>query len=405
MKIFEFTKKIVSKSKSRLRAIFEYGRDIPQLLDIRKKVKNTKKEGKMSIVIELQTTNEFFYLKPVIGDLLKKGHFIFFTVRKKLRGAIIELTEEEFKNYSLKIIDISFTKKLPPVDFYINATLSYDIEVPENARYKISFPHTITSKTKYDVFSPSIEKISDFFVTGEVFLKDIETFCKDFNIKKIPKFHKIGCPKSDVIFGLKVDKKEFIKKIGLDPELPTVFYAPTWNPDTSIFTWRDEILSLTKRYRINMIVKVHPGAYIDPTNKKSSGGIDWKTFLESENLKKNRVVNAYQTDSPEYIAASDITITDISTIWIEYYFLKKPIIFLDIPKFFATHEKNSLGDFRDTYGYLVKTPNELDKILENIINKKIQPRNPPNIEDRLLYNKGHATREAVKKIEELFLIK
>jgi CDP-glycerol glycerophosphotransferase (TagB/SpsB family) len=151
-----------------------------------------------------------------------------------------------------------------------------------------------------------------------------------------------------------------------------------------------------------MIVKVHPGAYIDPENQKSSGGIDWKAFFEAENLRKNRIVNAYQVDSPEYVMASDITITDISTIWIEYYFLHKPIIFLDIPKFFSTHEKNSLGDFRDTYGYLVKTEEELDRTIQDILSGKSEAKRGPNIDDTLLYNKGAATKKAVGKIEELF---
>ena len=396
----EQIKKIIRKLRSTCRKI----KSLFLLAIMKYMTKKRHKQKKMIIAVEFQTTNEFFYLKPVLTSLHEEGHLLFFTVREKLEKAIRELAGSSFPEKPPLLLDVWITPKIPTIDFYLNATLSYDIQVPEKARYKISFPHSITSKTKYDVFSPAIEKITDMFVTGEVFLNDLKTYCKDHGIKNMPRLHKIGCPKSDVIFGLSMDKKDFLKSNGLDPELPALFHAPTWNPDTSVFTWRDDILSVTERHKVNMIVKIHPGAYIDPNNVKSSGGIDWKSFFESDNLKKKRIVNAYHTDSPEYIMASDIAITDISTIWIECYFLKKPIIFLDIPKFFESHQKNSLGDFRDDYGYLVKSAEELDKIIDGLLKGKIPPRDPPPIKDMLLYNQGVATEKTIEKMTELLKI-
>jgi len=84
--------------------------------------------------------------------------------------------------------------------------------------------------------------------------------------------------------------------------------------------------------------------------------------------------NAMNTDSVDLTRISDICITDISTMWVEYHFLKKPIIFLDIPEFFETHKMNSLGDMRDKFGYLVKDVDELDSTIKGILGGDLKPK-------------------------------
>ncbi|MGC9605516.1 MAG: CDP-glycerol glycerophosphotransferase family protein [Minisyncoccia bacterium] len=365
-----------------------------------------KRRGFMTVIAEITTTNEFFYLQSVLAELIGDGACVVVITHDKLMGNLRKLIGSSWKEGRPDLVDSRFFDHFPWVDFYLNATLSYDIKVPKRAHYKIHFPHTVTSKTKYDVFSPAIDKMTDVFLTGEAFKKDMLTFCADHRIAKIPKLHEIGCPKYDILFELRdrgIDRKAFIKGLGLDPSLPTVFYAATWNQNTSVFTWLDRILEIPERFKANLIVKIHPGSYIDPTSKKGSGGVDWRSFFDNSDIAGHRIYNAYEVDSPEFIMGSDLAVTDISTIWIEFYFLRKPMIFLDIPRFFEDHEMNSLGDFRPIYGSLVKTPKEFYAAIARSLTvpREARPDNAPSIDDRLLYNRGKATAAAVAKLHEM----
>ncbi|MDD5032401.1 MAG: CDP-glycerol glycerophosphotransferase family protein, partial [Patescibacteria group bacterium] len=356
----------------------------------------------------LRSTNEFFFLKSVLEILHKnKGLMVFmshgrFTEQSRLYYSLRNLIKSAFSRQTPALVSLFWKNSFNYLDFYINATLSYDIEAPKNARHKIHFPHVITPKTKHDVFSPVIEQMTDIFMTGNIYARDLSDYCHDKNIKKIPSLHKIGSPKSDYLFNKKVNRGEFLKNIGLDPNLPTVFYAPTWNQEASIPTWLEHILEIPDKYKVNLIIKIHPGAYINPKSKRFSGGVDWKTFFEAEHLRKKRIYNALNEDSAEFVMVSDIAITDISTIWIEFYLLRKDIIFLDIPDFFKKYEKNSLGEFRDTYGYLVKDVYEMNGLIEAILNKTFAKKTPPFLDNELIYNKGEAAQAAFNVIEKLY---
>ncbi len=393
---------MITKILRKLRKITVRLWEIPQILWLNILIRRARKTKRPVILMELTTSHDIFCIYGVLQSLYKMNALVIYSGKDNARRIADEQIPKEFHPGEYYWINVVWTNWLAQIDFYLNTILSYDINVPETARYKINFPHTITSKTKYDVFSPAIEKISDTVITGPAYERDFLTYCQDHNIKKLPTFHRLGGPKSDNLFTRKINKKEFLRKIGLNPEIPTVFYGPTYNQDASIFTWLEDIMKIPQKNNVNLIIKVHPGAYLDPTNKKSSGGIDWEKFFSAENLRKNHIYNVIDQDSAEYVMASDITITDISTIWIESYFLRKKMIFLDIPAFFKTHQMNSLGDFREKYGYLVKDVTELHKTIAGMISETIPRKEKYDIDDLLLYNKGHATEATVNKIKELY---
>lgn len=354
------------------------------------------------ILIEITTPHDIFCIDKVIKELYSWNAFIIYSSKDILKANLLGQIQREFNKKKILWLDVIWTNFLVKIDFYINTTLSYDIHVPNRARYKINFPHTITSKTKYDVFSPAIAKITDTVITGKIYEQDMLTYCRDHHIEKVPKIHRLGGPKSDKLFTFKIDKRKFIKKLGLDPELPTIFYGPTYNQNTSIYSWIEDILKITEKNKVNLIIKAHPGIYINPKSKKGSGGIDWKKFFSKENLQKKRIFNVVDQDSVEFIMASDICITDISTLWIEYYFLRKKIIFLDIPEFFKTHKMNSLGDFREKYGYLVKNAQELNQTIGKMVSGEIKGKNIYDIDDLLLYNRGRASEMTLVEIKNMY---
>ena len=375
---------------------------MPELPKVLILVRQTKSQAdKKVVLVGITTTNEFFYLKPILAGLIgDKKYWLVILADKKIYADLKNLVKTEL-NKNLPVVNNFWAKFFLQIDIYLNATLSYDTVVPAQAKHKISLPHSITSKSKADIFSPVLGEITDIFVTGPAFVIDLENYYQQNSIKHRPVVHQVGCPKSDELFTGNIDKKQLLQKIGLDPDLPTVFYAPTWNQEASVYSWLEDIMVLTKKFKINLIIKLHPGAYADPRKVKVSGGVDWKKFFVAENLKQHRIYNVLNDDSADFVKITDLAITDISTTWIEFYLLRKPIVFLDIPQFFAKYGFNSLGDFRHAYGYVVKTAKELDEIMNQFVNLSLLVKNPPALDDQLLFNKGQATPAALSLINSL----
>jgi len=401
--------KLIHKSLKSPKKFLLFIMEFPKVFILNFSIKKARRDKRIVVLVELRTTNEFFFLEPVLEILYKNNALIIFishskfTEQSQLYYFLCALIKSAFKNKKPQLLNLLWRNSFSHLDFYVNATLSYDVKVPANAKHKIHFPHVITSKTKYDVFSSVIEDMTDIFIPGKFYEKDLLTYCKNNNIKKIPALHNVGSPKSDYLFNKKINKKELLEKIGFDPDLKTIFYAPTWNQEASTPIWLEDILAIPEKHKVNLIIKMHPGVYTNPKSKRFSGGIDWKTFFEASHLREKRIYNALNEDSAEYVMVTDIAITDISTIWIEFYLLRKDIIFLDIPEFFQKYEKNSLGEFRNTYGYLVKDANEMNNLIQNMLNSSFDKKNPPTIDNELIYNKAKAAKVAFDAIKKLYV--
>ncbi|OGF63336.1 hypothetical protein A2662_02530 [Candidatus Giovannonibacteria bacterium RIFCSPHIGHO2_01_FULL_45_33] len=390
-------RKLIYLYKVFLRFLF----DVPLYIRALLLIRNARHKNNMSVLAEIATTNEFFYLLPVLKKLCEDNAAIIFFCRAGLRGALSELRDSFFVSTPPFILDISWIRKFPEVDFYLNATLSYDIVVPARAKYKINFPHTTTAKNK-DIFSPAIGKISDSFNSGPAYETDLLNYCKENNIKQIPRMHAVGVPRTDALFDHTIDRERFLSGVGLDPNKRTVMYAPTWNQDASLMSWIEHILEIPEKHNVNLIVKIHPGMYINPKNKKSSGGVDWKTFFAQERLMKKGIINVYNEDSVDYVMASDIGITDMSTIWTEFFILHKHMVFIHMEEFFKNHGLSSLGDFRERCGYMVSDIGALDKVLDDIFSGNLPVKTDQALEKLISYNAGGATKATVDKLKELY---
>jgi CDP-glycerol glycerophosphotransferase (TagB/SpsB family) len=67
----------------------------------------------------------------------------------------------------------------------------------------------------------------------------------------------------------------------------------------------------------------HPAA-------KYNGGIDWRSRMDAVQ-EPGRVVHAIVSDSSPLLAASDILVTDHSTVGFEYCLLDRPLLLFDVP--------------------------------------------------------------------------
>jgi CDP-glycerol glycerophosphotransferase len=196
---------------------------------------------------------------------------------------------------------------------------------------------------------------------------------------------------------LKMDKEELIKDINRGAR--TILYAPTY--DVGLWPWGEEykefekLCSYCKEKNLILILRLHPYAKIN------------KTKLEKIIQNYDNVYWFDMSDEPDtmkLLAISDILITDWSSIYTNYFLTKRPIIYLEIDKYFYTELRGKPEippEFRA--GEIIKSNEEFYNVLDIVL--KIGNRHEEE-QERLLniiHGKidGKASERVVKIIEKL----
>lgn len=147
-----------------------------------------------------------------------------------------------------------------------------------------------------------------------------------------PAIRLIGMPKVDALVDGSLERQHVLTALGLSPERPTVLYAPTWSPASSLNALGVDLVDRLSRLPINVVIKLHDRS-LDP-RPQYSGGIDWRTELRPY-LRPGTVVLARGADICPYLVAADAMITDHSSAGFEYLLLDRPIVRIHRPELIA----------------------------------------------------------------------
>jgi len=137
----------------------------------------------------------------------------------------------------------------------------------------------------------------------------------------------VGFPKLDRLVLGRYDIAAVKQRLGLTCR-PTVLYAPTWSPASSLHVAGEQIVANLAEHGFNVIVKLH-ALSLDSLPTRS-GGVDWRTRmgrLESP----GRVAYVQDADIGPLMAVSDALVTDHSTVGFDYCLLDRPIVVFDAP--------------------------------------------------------------------------
>jgi glycosyltransferase involved in cell wall biosynthesis len=147
----------------------------------------------------------------------------------------------------------------------------------------------------------------------------------------------VGYPKVDCLVDGTLDRREIQDQLGLDPTLPTVLYAPTWSPYSSLSTSGESIIRSLAHLGINVIVKLHDRSY--DSSARASGGVDWRRQIERV-CRENGVHLAQGFDVSPYLFVSDALVTDHSSVGFEFMLLDRPIVVVDCPELIEKAQVN-----------------------------------------------------------------
>jgi hypothetical protein len=139
----------------------------------------------------------------------------------------------------------------------------------------------------------------------------------------------IGMPKVDCLVDGSLRRDAILAGVGLDPARPTVLYAPTWSPASSLNRMGAALVEQLVQRPINLIVKLHDRSR-DP-RPQYSGGVDWVARLTPLLDRPNGFLATSANITP-CLAAADVMITDHSSAGFEYLLLDRPLVRIDVPE-------------------------------------------------------------------------
>ncbi len=138
----------------------------------------------------------------------------------------------------------------------------------------------------------------------------------------------VGYPKIDCLVDGSLDRPAIAARLRLDPDAPTVMYAPTWSPYSSLAASGEDLIVSLARAGYNVLVKLHDRSY--DRSSRGSGGVDWAARLAPLQAHPGvRMIT--DPDAAPYLYVADALITDHSSIGFEYAVLDRPLVVIDSP--------------------------------------------------------------------------
>lgn len=221
-----------------------------------------------------------------------------------------------------------------------------------------------------------------------------------------PRLVDVGMPKLDAFFDGSLDRSRIMQQLDLDPGLPTVIYAPTRTSVTSssLQMFGQEILDIVSEMPVNFLVKLHDRAY---RQWKPRMRQDWKSILERYRTRARlRIVSDY--DVVPYLFASDLLISDISSVVNEFTLLDRPIVLIHVPRLISHHreielkrglQSSDLEQWGQSCGTLVRSMDTLRAAIEQGLTHPEEHRDVRReFATRFFYNPGQASGRALEQI-------
>lgn len=215
-----------------------------------------------------------------------------------------------------------------------------------------------------------------------------------------PAIRLVGMPKVDCLVNGTFQRDAVLASLGLDPALPTVLYAPTWSPASSLNAMGLDLVRSLQRMPINLIVKLHDRSR--DLRDRYSGGEDWAGRIRPL-LDRGRGVLAEGHDISPFLVGSDLMITDHSSAGFEYLLRDRPIVRINRPALIELAQVHP--DYVSLLASVADSVDDLDGVLSAVERGLAEPGGRSEARQRvaadLFYKPGGATARAIKELYDV----
>lgn len=237
-------------------------------------------------------------------------------------------------------------------------------------------------------------KIMDYIIVGSRF--DEESCRSGFAFTG--EVYYAGSPRSDVLFKSERIKEKVCRYCGIKEQAHLMVYTPTFRVIEGNSGLGDIQLDFARLRKVltdkfggtwYILVRLHP--YIS----EKSGEIEQSEYVID--------VSQY-SDSQELVAASDILITDYSSIMFEPAFVKKPVfLFAPDKDEYINGERKLLIDYESLPFSIARTNEELTQDIDSFDQEKYQKATESFLKQYGIYEDGHASERAADFISRKML--
>ena len=215
-----------------------------------------------------------------------------------------------------------------------------------------------------------------------------------------PAIRLTGMPKVDCLVDGTLQREPVLASLGLDPARPTVLYAPTWSPASSLNALGAELISALCRMPANVIVKLHDRSR--DVRTRYSGGVDWVRRLRPL-LPKGRAAIAPGHDISPYLVAADLMITDHSSAGFEFLLRDRPLVRIHRPQLIqlANIHRDYVSLLASASQSVCDVPDTLAAVERGLASPETLGAERRRVASELFYQPGGATARSVEALYEL----
>jgi hypothetical protein len=209
----------------------------------------------------------------------------------------------------------------------------------------------------------------------------------------------IGYPKIDALVNGRGNPRQQAAALGLDPARPTVIFAPTFSPASALNHAGQAIIQALVAGGCNVIAKLHDRS-LDP-DPRYTGGVNWRDRLDP--YAGRHFLLAASGDSTPFVLASDVMVTDHSSIGFEFCALDRPLIVYDAPGLIEAARINpdKVTLLRSAADVVRDAPALADAVRAALASPQLRAEQRARAAGDVFYRPGGATDRAVRLVYEL----
>jgi len=261
--------------------------------------------------------------------------------------------------------------------------------VGRRCRVKVHMFHGVSLKNH--AISDRVRDYDKLFVVGDYMRRTL--IARGILGEGDSRIERVGMPKLDALVDGSLPRDETRERLGLDPDLPVVLYAPTWGEGSSLEAWGAEILDALGRVPVQVLVKLHDNS-LDLRKTR----VDWEARMRG--VEGPRFRHVRDASILPALVAADVLVSDASSVANEFLLLDRPIIFADCPDLLETLAgRADLETWGRRTGRVARDARELTEAVESALSDPDEHREIRMAAAAdLFYEPGRATEKAVASL-------
>ena len=232
----------------------------------------TRREGRRSVLIDSRTAMNYVMVAPIQAALAEDPRVRFYATSTEAGADSSAIYARALPGTTVISPRAAALKRF---DVYLSADLVW-ARLPRGTR-RIQMFHGVAGKFQHDYDKPqsSMRRWHRFFFVNRRRLRNFISAGAIDASSDAPRL--VGMPKVDCLVDGSIRRDTVLRDLNLDPDRPTVLYAPTWSAASSLNLMGLELVEGLLDRSWNVIVKLHDRSL--DLRAFFSGGVDWPACL------------------------------------------------------------------------------------------------------------------------------